>query len=650
MCGADGEPLFLRAQSAHVLRILAARRGALVSREEIVGEVWRDLAVTDDSLTQCIADIRRTIGDRDREVLQTVPKRGFILWGTAAESATAPATAGESREGSGGILDATAHFTSPAEAFVSFNLEAPPSAANGDKSAARAGGRSVGRDQGTSTIAYDGIVPALTSALKLAAEQGTTIGIDTAAQATERSRELARLPRPGQVIASVAARDAAEADPDFEFEDLGDLALEVGRPPVRAFQVHHAGPSRLLRPQIDARDLLPTVTVIPLRPGDTSNPDRSLGIVFADAVTTALGRSEEINVTSRMSSMVFQGRASGLPEIGRLVGADFVLSGLFLQNDDRAVISVEFASVETQRVLWSERMETSVSDLLGSLDPAQEIVAKIRKAIVLNEIRQVRSRPLETLSNYSILFGAVGMMHRLSPSDFFLAGKLLEALIERAPNHPAPLAWLARWRVLRVVQGWSDEPQRESERALECTARALDLDPENTLALVSEGQVLTHLALRLDAAEDRFDLALEINPNDAHGRALRGMLYAFEDRGEEGRRDAERALHLAPLDPHRFFFLALAAGANLAAEDYGRAMTLAQASLRLNRTHTSTLRMLAAAQAGAGREEEARETVRELMRLQPNLRISTWLKSSPSRNYKIGQKVAEALRAAGLPE
>ena len=63
------------------------------------------------------------------------------------------------------------------------------------------------------------------------------------------------------------------------------------------------------------------------------------------------------------------------------------------------------------------------------------------------------------------------------------------------------------------------------------------------------------------------------------------MLVSFRDRGTEGKRDAERALHLTPIDPHRFMFLALAAGANIGAEDYPRAVTLAKESQRLNRTH-----------------------------------------------------------------
>ena len=227
---------------------------------------------------------------------------------------------------------------------------------------------------------------------------------------------------------------------------------------------------------------------------------------------------------------------------------------------------------------------------------------------------------------------------------------MLSGLIERWPEQPAPLSWMARWHVLRVQQGWSDTPTQDADLALSCSGRALEIDPDNSLALTSEGFVLTNLLKRLDEAEDRYNTALDVNPSDAVGRLLRGTLYSFEGKGEEAVRDTERALLLAPLDPHRYFFLALAAGAHLANGDFARALELADMSLRLNRTHTSTLRIKVVAQVNLGQEEQARQTARELLRLQPNLRIGSWLGSSPSGDFEVGRRFADALRAAGIPD
>jgi adenylate cyclase len=69
-----GEQVELRPQSLAVLRLLAENAGRLVHKNKLMAEVWRDIVVTDDSLTQCIADIRKAIGDREHRILRTVPR------------------------------------------------------------------------------------------------------------------------------------------------------------------------------------------------------------------------------------------------------------------------------------------------------------------------------------------------------------------------------------------------------------------------------------------------------------------------------------------------------------------------------------------------------------------------------------------------
>jgi DNA-binding winged helix-turn-helix (wHTH) protein len=75
----DGQTVALRSQSAEVLATLAARAGEIVSKDEIIAAVWADTFVTDDSLVQCIADIRRALGDTTHEIVETFTKRGYRL-------------------------------------------------------------------------------------------------------------------------------------------------------------------------------------------------------------------------------------------------------------------------------------------------------------------------------------------------------------------------------------------------------------------------------------------------------------------------------------------------------------------------------------------------------------------------------------------
>ena len=75
----DNEVVSLRPQSFKVLRILAEHRDKLVARDRLLAEVWQDRVVTDDSLVQCLVDIRRALSGIDRNVVLTLPGRGYIF-------------------------------------------------------------------------------------------------------------------------------------------------------------------------------------------------------------------------------------------------------------------------------------------------------------------------------------------------------------------------------------------------------------------------------------------------------------------------------------------------------------------------------------------------------------------------------------------
>src|SRR4051794_1738518 len=69
----------LRAKSFEVLVYIVARHGRLVTREEVIQAIWVDVAVSDESLTRCIADIRKALGDDQQRLIRTVPRRGYIF-------------------------------------------------------------------------------------------------------------------------------------------------------------------------------------------------------------------------------------------------------------------------------------------------------------------------------------------------------------------------------------------------------------------------------------------------------------------------------------------------------------------------------------------------------------------------------------------
>jgi TolB-like protein/DNA-binding winged helix-turn-helix (wHTH) protein/Tfp pilus assembly protein PilF len=74
-----GQERRLRPQSAAVLAQLLSHVGQLVSQEQLLQSVWGDTIVTDNSLAQCISEIRAALGPANDKLIETVPRRGYIL-------------------------------------------------------------------------------------------------------------------------------------------------------------------------------------------------------------------------------------------------------------------------------------------------------------------------------------------------------------------------------------------------------------------------------------------------------------------------------------------------------------------------------------------------------------------------------------------
>lgn len=454
----------------------------------------------------------------------------------------------------------------------------------------------------------------------------------------------------GEIVATIDVRDAVAGQIDIDFEDMGDCYLRHLTAPVRVFRLSAPGILPRIRPVLSAEDLMPTVAVIPFAWRHGTDVEAALSDVLAEEIIVALSRSQALNVTSRLSTTVFREGRVPLATVGNALHADFVLSGTCHSDERSVLVDLELAEVRTERVAWATRIKEALPVLLAEPAAIDALASSVHQAILSVEVRRARSMPAPALDNYSLLMAATALMHRPSRRDFDLAQQLLLTLMDRAPDLPAAMAAMARWHVLRVQQGWTDEPMRAGSEALHLTQRALDIDPSNVMALVSEGFVLTNLIHRLDDAVERYDAALDQSPNDATGRLLRGTLHAFRGDGARATRDTERALHLAPLDPHRYFFESLAASACIAAGDNARALALARQSLRSNRGHTSTLRVKAVAELRLGDGDAARATVRELLRQQPGLTVSGWLKTAASADYEVGRAFARSLAEAGVPE
>ncbi|MES2973939.1 MAG: adenylate/guanylate cyclase domain-containing protein [Pseudomonadota bacterium] len=462
---------------------------------------------------------------------------------------------------------------------------------------------------------------------------------------------IATLAGPREFVVSSQMRDDLTAGLDADIEDLGECHLKHVKEPLRAYRIGQAG----LKPVIhrtpgSAPDLRPTIAVIPFAARNNEPEELMIGELIADGIIAQLSRSADLRVISRLSTTSLRGRRESMAEAESVLGATFVLSGSYVASSGRILVMAELADARGNDIIWAERVSGSTLDLLeAQSEIVHRIASAASKALVNSEVEQSLVQPLPRLDSGSLLLGGISLMHRSSPRDFDRSRQVLEALLERHNRIATPRAWLAKWYTMRVIRGMSDEPGKDTQRALEQTRRALDISPDNALSLAIEGYARCQLLGQADLAQSCIDRAIELNPNEPLGWLYKSVWSAMWGSAVDGVAEAEHAAQLSPIDPLRYFFDVILASAQTINGDNEKAEEFAKRSLRSNRHHQPALRVLLQAQTESGKLGEARETLKSLLEEVPHLTVSNYLSMGSSESM-TRRRFAEVLRKLGVPE
>lgn len=73
----NDEAIRLKPKTFEMLLFLLENRHKVITKDKIIGEIWSGTAVSDDSLTQQISQIRKILEDKKHRFIATVPGVGY---------------------------------------------------------------------------------------------------------------------------------------------------------------------------------------------------------------------------------------------------------------------------------------------------------------------------------------------------------------------------------------------------------------------------------------------------------------------------------------------------------------------------------------------------------------------------------------------
>jgi len=466
---------------------------------------------------------------------------------------------------------------------------------------------------------------------------------------------LEALAEPGGIMVSRSVYDQVRDKLSFSFEDLGEQTVKNIARPIRVHRVHIS-------------ELAPTMKSALGAPTDPTNLNRaSIAVLpfanmsgdleqeyFADGVVeeiiTALSHMRWLSVIARNSSFIYKGKNVELKRVGRELGVRYVLEGSVRKSGDRVRITGQLIDTSTGAHLWADRFDGSIEDIFDLQDQVTaKVVSAIAPKLEQAEIERVRRKPTESLDAYDCYLRGLASLHQWTRESSDDALRYFYRSIELDPGFAAAYGMAAWCFVWRKVNGWFDRTKDVAE-AERLARRAVELGPDDAVALSGGGYTLIFVVHDLDDGAAFIERALALNPNLSWAVHSSGWTKAFLGDPDAAIKHLTNAIRLSPLDPLTFRAQGGIAFAHFLAGHYNEAITWAEAALRERPNYLAAIRELAAANALADRMPEAQKAMAHLRKIDPTMRVSNVKDWVPLRRADDLKRLEEGLRMAGLPE
>ena len=522
----------LRPRTYDVLAHLVRNAGRLITKQELMEVVWKDVAVTDDSLVQCLMEIRRALGDAE-DTIETVRGRGYLFRTEVRWIADEPVGS---------------HPTEPAASSAS----TPP--------------LTIGEPASAQRSIWFGPALVFASALLL-------VGIGVIW--TFRSRDVAS-PGPPIHALAVLPLENLSRDPEQEYFADGmtdDLITElskigslrvISRTSVMRFKDTRQTPAQIarqlgvdalvtgtvLRSPVHVRVTAQVIQISPEKNLWADRYERPLGdVVFLQGMLAReIADAIRVKLTPQEEHRFAQGRY--VDEEAR----EAYLKGRYYWNkrtEEATWKAIEYFQLAISKDPNDARAYAGLADSYLSL----ALVEALQEAIPPNDgfpkAREAVSRALEIDETLGEAHATLGHIHFQYDRDWAGAEHEFKRAIELNPNYANAHLWYA----LSLM--WTG---RHDEALLEVT-RARQLDPLLLAVNANVGFILA-AAHRYDEAIAECRKTVDMDPNFPLAHYRLGQIYTLKGMYSAAIPELERAVALSSSSPRATAELGLAHALN----------------------------------------------------------------------------------------
>jgi TolB-like protein len=375
---------------------------------------------------------------------------------------------------------------------------------------------------------------------------------------------------------------------------------------------------------------------------------------ITDDLTTDLSHLADSFVISRGTAFTYKGKPVDAKAIGRELGVRYLLEGSVRRLSDKVEVNAQLISTESGAHVWADRFEGERSKL-GELQV--EVVSRLANSLGVELIRaealrSVRERPNNPDAVEIAMRGWAVLWKPFTKESSVESIALFERALALDPQNVSAMEGLTSVLNDRVGNLFSEDPAGDLARAEKTIDAALALQPDNSSAHDVKGWV-NFWKRQFGPAIAEAEKAIADDGNSADAHATASFWKMFLGHSEDGFSGVETALRLSPRDPSVAAWQFYICHLHTHLAQWEQTIEWCNKAIASGNRFFGAYVDLAAANAWAGHDKEAKDAAAQLQKVYPGFTVQTWAgihwSDDPTFNEQY-QRIVEGLRKAGVPE
>jgi TolB-like protein/DNA-binding winged helix-turn-helix (wHTH) protein/Tfp pilus assembly protein PilF len=357
-----------------------------------------------------------------------------------------------------------------------------------------------------------------------------------------------------------------------------------------------------------------TIAVLPFENIGGDKDREYLATGLTEEITGSLGRVDpnRLGVVGRTSARAAKRAGKSVMEIGRELGADYIVESSIRGESGRVRITANLIRTRDQVQVWSQVYNREPTGMLGlEQELGAAIAEQIRFSLSPEQVKALARRAPRDAAAYDLYLRGLDFESQRTPPTMLKAIEYYERATKIDPTYAVAWSQLALAHAARPVNS-DAAPHEVTSRAREAAQRAVAADPDLADAQFALGYVSWMLDWDWPAAETALRRAIDLDPRFATAHWVLGHLLSQMGRHSEALREVRRGRELDPLSAMPYAISSLVA---FQARDNAAALDHASQAIALDQELWIGYMMRAQAYAASGQSEQAFDAIATASRL-----------------------------------